>query len=260
VELRFARTPSPKSLACVSGKSAGGRYTTVRRTPSKRPGCGSSQKSALDEKAALCIDKGTRIGASLQLRLITRRSFERPTPIHRAPRFRHRRHPDPRPSRVDRPEPPALHRGTRGMADVVSAPPRLGRRHRPRFYSASSCAGTRRGHLSVCRRYGALAETPPSVAPLTAGVCSRSRLGPTARIPLCMETATRRTLRHEALSQLLRDQPLRRPVTATWIAPSERGTTSAAAKTGLPPNRVFPSLRSSLSAFLTSAVPPRFAP
>src|ERR671922_151435 len=43
----------------------------------------------------------------------------------------------------------------------------------------------------------------------------------------------------EALSQLLRDQPLRRPLTARWIAPSERGTTSVAAKTRLPPNRVF---------------------
>ena len=35
-----ARTPSPTSLTCVTGKSAGGRCTTVRKKPSRRSSCG----------------------------------------------------------------------------------------------------------------------------------------------------------------------------------------------------------------------------
>ena len=96
-------------------------------------------------------------------------TFDRLPPIHRAPCVRDRRRPDPRPPRVDRPEPPPLRRGARGVADVVSAPPRVGRRQRPRLHRASSCAGTRRARLGVRRRGGAPAEAPPTVAALTAG-------------------------------------------------------------------------------------------
>jgi hypothetical protein len=62
-----------------------------------------------------------------------------------------------------------VRRSARGVADVVSAPPGIGRRQRPRLHRASPCAGTRRGRLGLRRRGGAPAKAPPIVAALTAG-------------------------------------------------------------------------------------------
>ena len=55
-----------------------------------------------------------------------------------------------------------------GMADVVSAPPRLGRRKRPRPHLASSPAGTRHARLRDRHRSRTPAQTPRTVATLTA--------------------------------------------------------------------------------------------
>jgi hypothetical protein len=108
-------------------------------------------------------------GAEARSASRTRRYIDRHARIRSAHRLRHRRHPDPRPPRVDGAQPPPLPRGARGVADVVSASHRVGRRQRPRLHRASSRAGARRACLRVRRRGGAPAEAPPTVATLTAG-------------------------------------------------------------------------------------------
>ena len=55
------------------------------------------------------------------------------------------------------------------MADVVSAPARVGGRQRPGVHRAAPCAGTRRTRVAVCRRGGAPARAPSTVVALTAG-------------------------------------------------------------------------------------------
>jgi hypothetical protein len=63
---------------------------------------------------------------------------------------------------------PPLFRGDRGMADVMSAPPHLGRRKRPRLHLASSPAGTRDARLRDRHRSRTPAQTTRTVATLTA--------------------------------------------------------------------------------------------
>ena len=68
---------------------------------------------------------------------------------------------------MDGPQPPPLPRGARGVANIVSATPRVGRSQRPRLHHASSCAGTRRARLGLRGRSGAPTTAPPTVAALT---------------------------------------------------------------------------------------------